>query len=761
MRSLSGVAGVLMYDLLGTVFSGGNSLALALAAAGSVGCVVLGWRLLHVRKLYHGIRDEQRNHRELIDNLSEGIYRSLPNGRQLSANPALVRLNGYESEAELLQGVRDIASEWYVDSNRRKVFKELLERDGKVEDFISEIYRHKTRERIWISESARLVTDRRTGRPLYYEGSVREITETVKRLELQKMFEKLTSQLPGGLFQLMRRENGHFTVLYASKGFRRLLEYGEAPAPNDPNSVLHLIHAEDRLRYLETLRDSGLKMSPWDCEFRISGAMTGTERWLRVTASPEATKDGIVWHGFLADVSARKQSEIKIEKLAFFDPLTSLPNRRLLFERTGQQMRRCAQKGERGALLFIDLDNFKTLNDTMGHDVGDAFLKQVAERLQATVGPEDTVARIGGDEFVIVLCLAATGLASATRNAILAANRVLSALRQEFHLGQMVHHTSASVGVLVFDGSEAGPEVIMKNADMAMYQAKSAGRNGVALFDPKVLETERQRFQLLKDLRTALNANKLELHYQPQVNATGHVVGAEALLRWNHITRGPVAPGDFVALSEQFGLAEPLGRAVIENGLEALARWKSNPRMAGLRLSINISIQSLRDIEFIDFLQKQLDEYGVEPQLLTLEMTERVLAGDQMQVTRRMKELKGLGIRLSLDDFGTGYSSISLLKKLPFDELKIDGSFITDIEKSETDRALVQTMLHMASTLGLAAVAEHVQTAQQEAFLRASGCTYFQGWHYAPAMTEEELVGFVMKRNPTSILRFPSTRQGA
>ncbi|MCR4267784.1 bifunctional diguanylate cyclase/phosphodiesterase [Nitratireductor sp. ZSWI3] len=730
-----------------------------IAAAGGISCAALLWRLMRLTRLYRSAREERQQHSELIDHLSEGVYRAQPDGRLTSANAAFARLNGYETEAELLAAVGNIG-EWYVDPERRAAFEKALERDGKVDDFVSEVFRHKTRERIWVSQSARLVRDGSSGRPLRCEGSVREVTETVRRLHLHEMYEKLASQLPGGLFQLQRFKGGRFTTLYTSRGFRQLLAFADGPPPKDPNAFLHMIHAEDRLKYIGSLRDSGMRMRPWDCEFRLS-TMSGEQRWLRVTASPEAVENGIVWHGYLADVSAQKETETKIQQLAFYDPLTGLPNRRLLFDHVGQELRKCSETNQRGALLFIDLDNFKTLNDTMGHDIGDAFLQQVAERLRAAVGPDDTVARIGGDEFVVVLALAGSGVAGTTRNAIVCANRVLSALRREFHLGELVHQTSASVGVLVFDGSETSPESLMKNADLAMYQVKSSGRNGVALFDPKVLEAERQRFRLLNDLRIALNGNTLELHYQPQVNAAGHVIGAEALLRWNHATRGRMVPGDFVALSEQFGLAEPLGRAVLQNGVEALARWSKSPRTAGLRMAINISLQSLRDAEFVDFLQTLLEQNDVDPQLLTLEMAERVLAGDHMQIARRMKELKALGVRLSLDDFGTGYSSISYLRKLPFDELKIDGSFITDIEKSETDRALVHSMLSMAASLGLSVVAEHVQTTEQEAFLRTAGCTFFQGWRYAPALTEQRFSRFIAERNPASILRFPGSRQEA
>ncbi|WP_367715171.1 EAL domain-containing protein [Nitratireductor sp. GISD-1A_MAKvit] len=743
-----------------TTLQASGGFAWWLAVACLMACMVLLYRLFRLSARYRAALEENQHHQELIDNLSEGIYRSSPDGRQLSANPSLVKLNGYTSEDELLASVGDIATEWYVDPERRNIFRRELERHDKVENFISEIYRHKTRERIWISESARLVRDRRSGAPLYYEGSVREITETVKRLKLQDLFEKLTSQLPGGLFQMLRRDSGEFQMLYSSAGLRRLLGYRDASIPEDPNTVLHMVHADDRAHYLDSLRESGRNLNPWECEFRIRTA-DGKDRWLRVSATPETTDQGIVWHGYLADISVRKKNEMEIEQLAFYDPLTRLPNRRLLFDQVRRQMSVCSDSGKLGAILFIDLDNFKTLNDTMGHDVGDEFLKQVSERLQAAIAPNDTVGRIGGDEFVIVLQLNDKTAASATRNAIVAANRVLAALRQEFTLGQMNHHTSASVGVLVFNGREKGPEVLMKNADMAMYQAKNQGRNNVALFDPEVLQKEHARFRLLSDMRSALVENRLEMHYQPQVNTAGHVIGAEALLRWKHADHGKLSPSDFVALAEQHGLAELLGRGVIESSLRTLAAWKKNPRLSGLRMAVNISLKSLRDPEFLDFLHDRLDAHAVAPQRLTLEMTERVLTSDQLHISRRMNELKALGVRLSLDDFGTGYSSIAYLKKLPFDELKIDGSFIAELEENESNRALVQTMLNMASTLGLSAVAEHVQTPQQEALLKTCGCTFFQGWLYGRAMTGRDFTKFVLERNPASILKFPNSLQGA
>ena len=464
-----------------------------LVAANFILAILLAAWVIRYRRLYFRSRDEQANQRDLIENLSEGIYRSLPNGKQLSANKALVKLNGYDSEAEMLACVGDIGKEWYVEPGRRDEFRAILRRNGFVEDFVSEIYRHKTRERIWITESARLVYDKKTGKPLFYEGSVREITETRKKLQAEQLLQKLSNRVPGGLFQFSRSTDGEFAISYLSDGFRRLTGYQFEEGKLDAFLFPQLVHSEDREAFLHSFRDSGLKMQPWDMEFRI-GTTSGEERWLRVNAIPEMDEGSITWHGYLSDVSARKRNEMEIEKLAFYDPLTGLPNRRMFMDRMARSVERCAEHGCYGALLFIDLDNFKTLNDTRGHDIGDEYLAQIAKRLANCVRREDTVARIGGDEFVIILEGAGKDSANASRMAIMTANKVLAAMRDNFEVGRFNHRSSASLGVVVFGEGNARPEEILKHADIAMYQAKAAGRNGMSIYDHThtSMETPRQ-----------------------------------------------------------------------------------------------------------------------------------------------------------------------------------------------------------------------------------------------------------------------------
>ena len=297
--------------------------------------------------------------------------------------------------------------------------------------------------------------------------------------------------------------------------------------------------------------------------------------------------------------------------------------------------------------------------------------------------------------------------------------------------------------MVVFDGQEKRPDELLKRADIAMYQAKGAGRNGVALFDPSTMDRETERYQLMSDLRAGLAEGQLDLHFQPLVSHEGAVAGAEALIRWNHPRLGMVFPDRFVPLAEQFGLNDELGRFVLQRGLETLAAWQRNPHTAHLGLAINVSVQSFATDEFVPELTRMIEHHHVDATKLTLELTEHVMAKDQVQIARRMADLKQIGIRLSLDDFGTGYSSLTYLKKLPFDEVKIDGAFVADIENGDSDRVLVKTILAMARTLGLTAVAEHVENVRQEAFLRAHGCDFFQGYLYSKAVPIEQFLALV------------------
>jgi diguanylate cyclase (GGDEF)-like protein/PAS domain S-box-containing protein len=721
-------------------FGVGGSLSLLAGVTVAVPSLALA---LRSRMLLRRERAQRLHTEDMVEHLSEGIYRSSLDGHQLNANKALVRLNGFDSKEEMLAAVTDIERQWYVDPNRRSQFREILMRDGKVEDFISEIYRYKTRERIWITESARVVRDVKSGKPIYYEGSVREITETVQRLDQEEQFRKLTRRLPVGLFHFVSGADGSATILFLSETASRISGIPMADQLSTPSIFVEVVHPEDLALFRQAQQHSAQTLEPWDCEFRIK-ALDGEEKWLRVNAQLEAVGSEIHWYGYLADISSRKQQDMEIEELAYYDPLTKLPNRRMFFNRMTQSLTHCRRSGDFGSLLYIDLDNFKTLNDTQGHDTGDALLVQVAARLKSCVSPRDLVARIGGDEFVIVIEDAASDEGNATLRGITVGNRVVAELKRGFDIGNLHHVGSASIGVVVFDGSHVRPDEIIKRADIAMYQAKSAGRNGLALFDPETMTRESERYQMVADLRTAFAEDQFVLHFQPQVDFNGKVTGAEGLVRWNHPTKGLIRPQRFVSLAEQNGMNDDLARHVFNQGFAALSSWQVDPTTEHLRLSLNVSVQSFANDGFVPMVKELVNRHGVDAAKITFELTEHVMAKDHERIAKRMGEIKQLGIRLSLDDFGTGYSSLAHLKQLPFDEVKIDGGFVSDLENSESDRALVKTILAMARTLGLTSVAEHVENVRQEAFLRAFGCDYLQGYFYSPAVPATEFLSMFM-----------------
>jgi len=730
-----------MYAAFGSLYDMGVG-ARWLLAAYSVLSVILVLFALRYRRLWMAASDEYTNSRDLIENLSEGIYRSSLDGRQLSANSALVKLNGYASQDEMLAAITDIGVEWYVEPGRRDEFRRILHAEGHIEDFVSEVYRHKTRERIWITESARVVKHKRTGRPLFYEGSVREITETVKRLKLEEHYQKLISQVPGGLFQYAREANGTVRVLYYSEGFTKITGIANGAHNDDPGMFTNLIVPEDIEGYYRSLRECFRTLKYWDHECRIR-TPDGVEKWLRASAAPERVGDTIIWHGYVSDISIRKRQEIKIRELAYFDPLTRLPNRRALLDRLGEALDNARRRRNRGALLFIDLDNFKSLNDTQGHDVGDAYLVQVAGRLTGCVDDGDLVARIGGDEFVVSIEAAGDNEAAATQRAVTIAGRVLAELSQVHRVGTVEHQASASVGIVVYDGNEPRVDEVLKRADIAMYNAKAAGRNAMAIFDPGSMLRENEQFRLIAEMRTAIAEDQFQLHFQPQVDRRGQIVAAEALVRWYHPHHGIIKPDRFIPLAERSGLINDLGRMVLAKSIRTLAEWQADRETAHLRMSVNISVKSFVSPEFVPHIEALIAEHRVDASRLMLEFTEHVMAENQQFTAERMRQLKQLGISFSLDDFGTGYSSLAYLRQLPFDEVKIDGSFVADIETKESDRALVRTILAMAQTLGLSAVAEHVETVRQEAFLLSFGCEIFQGYLYAPPLQPSDFMAQV------------------
>jgi diguanylate cyclase (GGDEF)-like protein/PAS domain S-box-containing protein len=428
------------------------------------------------------------------------------------------------------------------------------------------------------------------------------------------------------------------------------------------------------------------------------------------------------------DVTERRQAEERIRELAFFDQLTSLPNRTLLLDRLKQNLATCLRNASHGALLFIDLDHFKSLNDTLGHDTGDVLLQQVARRLTHCVREEDTVARLGGDEFVVILAGLNGSAKEAAAGAEAVAHKILWSLNDIYHLGNTVQRSTASVGVTLFDGQQVSAEELMKQADLAMYRAKDAGRNRIRFFDPVLELAMKERVRLERDLRCAVADGQFLLHYQAQVGSNGRLCGAEALLRWQSPRRGLVLPGEFIRLSEETGLILPLGLWVFEAACRQLAVWASQPEMALLTIAVNVSARQFHEHDIVDQLLKVIQRTGAKAERLKLELTESLLLDNVADAVSKMSALKARGVCFSLDDFGTGYSSLSYLRRLPLDELKIDQSFVRHIVANSSDAAIARTIIALGQSLGLGVIAEGVESEEQRAFLASIGCVAYQGY---------------------------------
>ena len=439
----------------------------------------------------------------------------------------------------------------------------------------------------------------------------------------------------------------------------------------------------------------------------------------------------------LTDISTQKAAAAEIENLAFYDTVTGLPNRRLLLDRLNHAMAGSARNGKEGALLFLDLDNFKTLNDSSGHEVGDILLTMVAKRLKECVREVDTVARFGGDEFVVVLEDLKVPHIDTAINAENVANKILAALHQPYLINNHKHHSGVSIGVTLFNGNQSSTEELLKQADIAMYEAKKA-RNAVRFFNPAMQASITAHVSLENELREAIDLQQFQLYYQVQVDSSGLPTGAEALIRWLHPQQGLISPTEFIPLAEETELILPIGQWVFEGACAQIKVWQKDELTRNLALSVNVSAKQFHQKDFVDDVQAAIRYHDISPALLKLELTESMLLTNVESTIETMQALKKIGVQFSLDDFGTGYSSLQYLKRLPLNQLKIDGSFVRDIAVNTSDQAIVCTIAAMANTLELNVIAEGVETKEQYMQLQKSGCRHYQGYLFGKPVPIEE-----------------------
>jgi diguanylate cyclase (GGDEF)-like protein/PAS domain S-box-containing protein len=464
--------------------------------------------------------------------------------------------------------------------------------------------------------------------------------------------------------------------------------------------------------------------------------------WLAITAV--TASDGKVTHyvGTFSDIIQNSETEAQIHRLAYYDALTQLPNRSLLQDRLGQALATAARNQLHGAILFLGLDNFKTVNDTRGHDTGDQLLAEVTRRLRLAVREGDTVARLGGDEFAILLeeLSADAGESAAVAKQI--GEKLAAAISLPCHVNGHELHCTASIGIGLFFTQETVEE-LLKHADLAMYQAKSAGRNTLCFFDPAMQASLEERSMLETELRKALKHQHLHLYYQPQIDAKGRVIGAEALLRWLHPQRGLIPPDAFIPLAEDSGLILPIGHWVLETACAQLVIWSADASTSELVLAVNVSARQFRQADFVDQVKAVVDASGANPARLKLELTESLVLDNVEDTIGKMGLLKSLSISFSMDDFGTGYSSLAYLARLPLDQLKIDRSFVLNLPMNVNDGIIARTIITMGRSLGLDVIAEGVETEEQREFLESHGCHAYQGYLYSKPLPLDKFEAFL------------------
>ena len=692
-------------------------------------------RRIEQREAEKQLRDSEERYRASFEQAAVGILHTSFEGRILRCNRRFAELVGYAPEELPGLSFQEITPPEDQPPSR-SVFERMISGELPTASF-EKRYVRKDGALMWVDLTITTQRDSE-GRPLHFITMAQDINArkeaehllAMAQESLRKSEERYRTafQMTMDAVVLNRLADGAYVD--CNLAFQSLSGYTREEVIGRTSLELGIwANPRDREKMLESVRQIGT-CSNLEAQFRKKN---GDIVWGLLSASLMDLDGEPCLLTVTRDLSEAKIAENEIKRLAYYDPLTGLPNRRMLLERLRQALAMNRRNSRKRALLFVDLDNFKTLNDTLGHHMGDLLLQEVARRLISCIRESDTAARIGGDEFVVMLENLSESQEEAAAQSKHIAEKILAAIAEPYALSGRECVSSSSIGITVFEYGKESATQILQQADIAMYQAKTAGRNTIRFFAPALQAAVNARACLEDEIRQGIRENQFCLWYQPQVDR-GHIVGAEALLRWNHPRRGVLGPMEFIPLAEETGLIVPLGRMVLEVACRQAALWAGTTVSAPIPIAVNVSARQFRQPDFVSHILETLEHTGADPNNIKLEITESMLVDNLEETVVIMKELKAHGLRFSLDDFGTGYSSLAYLKRLPLDQLKIDRTFVRDILASASNGALAKAIISLADALGLLVIAEGVETDEQCALLSRLGCDCYQGFLFSKAV---------------------------
>jgi diguanylate cyclase (GGDEF)-like protein/PAS domain S-box-containing protein len=671
------------------------------------------------------LQERHRKYHSVIQNTGEGFWQVDREGRLIEVNPAYARLSGYTDTELVGMRITDLEAEETPEETAERIRN--IMRHGK-ETFET---RHRRKDGTeWDVEVNAAFINEDGG---YFVGFFKDITER-KKIDQELRIAATAFETQEGILITDANE----IIVRVNRAFTQITGYSpEEAIGNKPSMLKSGRHDPDFYRAMHAAlqRDDHWEGEIWDRH--KDGHIY--PKWLAIAAVKDALGRITHYVGNSTDISERKASEDKIKSLAFYDTLTELANRRLLTERLEHAVAMQARTGYCGALLFLDLDNFKLLNDSQGHGVGDELLIEVARRLKACVRETDTVARLGGDEFIVLLEELGPAYDASVMQTKVIAEKIVAALAEPYILSTVVHNCSSSIGIVLFNDSSITANAVLAQADTAMYAAKKSGKNAYRFFDPSMQQELERRVKFESELRRAIDDKQLELFYQPQVNDKKQIIGVEALIRWHHPELGLIPPDQFIPIAEETDLILIIDRWVLEAACAQIMAWRDQASTRKISVAVNISAKQFYQPDFVDGVRKIVAQYLIEPSQLKLELTESIVLKKMDAAIEKMLELKAMGIVLAMDDFGTGYSSLSYLKNLPFDQIKIDKSFVDDIRDNKNDAYIIHSVITLGRLMEIVVVAEGVEYAEQDELLKSLGCTVFQGYLFGKPVPVEEL----------------------